>query len=74
MQSSEHAKHLKLLCDTLIIDTDQQTITQLWRGSVLEKALKQPSWITVLDGNDQEAIDQTDIEQADIEQEESVYA
>lgn len=74
LQSSEHAKHLKLLCDTLIIDTDQQTITQLWRGSVLEKALKQPSWITVLDGNDQEAIDQTDIEQADIEQEESVYA
>ncbi len=38
-----------LNCDTLIIDTENQSITQLWRTSLLQKNVATPSWIIVKD-------------------------
>jgi hypothetical protein len=38
-----------LKCDTLIIDTEAQSITQLWRASLLQKNRHQHCWVSLND-------------------------
>ncbi len=40
-------QHLTLNCDTLIIDTEAQTLTQLWRAQIPAASITQKIWITV---------------------------
>jgi hypothetical protein len=45
------ASLLALKCDTLIINTEQQSITQLWRTSIIKPISIQKLWVSILNSS-----------------------